>query len=428
MTRSIRLLLPLILLAVLLTARGLRAEPDAPLFAPTPLLTLFETGADWGEHEYTTDVALGDADGDGRAETLIARRAEAGARVLLIDDAAADFALLRTIGDGWGVGAYATAVAFGNVDDDPALEMAVARASSVNERVQVFDDAAAGYVSLGKFGLEWPQVIHAIDVAFGDVDGDGRDELGIASNADSGARFHVYDDAAAGFAPLGSGGETWGATAVATSIAFGDVDGDGDDEMALGRNHNINARFIVYDAPPDFVPLLQGGETWGAGSYATAVAFGNVDGDAAAELGVARRASLNERAYVFDDAATGYATLQLFGQTWAGNAYATSIAFGDVDGDGRDEVGLARHATVNERFAIYDDARPGGRPPFAPLWAGGATWPGEEYARVIAFGNVDDTPQAEPAVGRFAAAGPRAYIFRPLWVTLLPLVSAEVGG
>lgn len=423
MTRSIRFILPLLLLAALFGARSLRAEPDAPLTAPTLFLSLYETGAGWAADEYTTDVALGDVDGDGRAETLIARRAESGARVLLVDDAAAGFALLRTIGDSWGVAGWPTAVAFGNVDDDPALEMAVARASSVNERVQVFDDAAAGYVSLGKFGEEWPQLVHAIDVAFGDVDGDGRDELGLASNADNGERFHVYDDAAAGFALLGSGGQTWGALAVATSIAFGDIDGDGDDEMGIGRNHTINARFFVHDGPPGFDLIWQGGETWGAGSYATSIAFGNVDGDKAAELGVARRASLNERAYVFDDAGAAFATLQLFGQTWASNAWATSIAFGDVDGDGRDEVGLARYATVNERFAIYDDARPGGRPPFTPLWAGGAAWPGDEYATVIAFGNVDDKPQAEPAMGRFASVGPRAAIFRPLWVTVLPFVS-----
>lgn len=277
-------------------------------------------------------------------------------------------------------------------------------------------------------GEEWTEAVYATDVAFGDVDGDGRDELGVVNSAGEGARFYVFDDAAAGFAPLGSGGETWGALAVATSLAFGDADGDGDDELAVGRNHTINARFFVHDGPPDFALLWQGGETWGAGSYATSVAFGNVDGDAAAELGVTRRASLNERAYVFDDAATGFATLTLFGQTWASNAWATAIAFGDVDGDGRDEVGLARSATVNERFAIYDDARPGGRPPFTPLWAGGATWTGDEYATVIAFGNVDDKPQAEPAVGRFATSGQRAAIHRPLWVTVLPFVAGEVAG
>lgn len=418
-----------LLAVVLLLAVALGPSPVAADQAATPppsiFLPLHETGADWAAGEYTVSIALGDIDGDGRDEVAVARYATAGARVFLLDDAVAGFALMTTFGDGWGVAAWPTSVAFGNLDDDPAEELAVARVSPVNERVQVFDDAAAGFGVLHNIGKEWAVGVHAVAVAFGDVDGDGRDELGLITNATTGDRVFIHDDAPAGFAPLWAyGADAWGAAAVATGIAFGDIDGDGTDEVAFSRNHDSNARFFVHDGAPDFGSLHSGGESWGPGAYATGVAFGNVDGDPAEELGVARKASLNERAYVFDDHASGYALLRKFGESWAANAWATAIAFGDVDGDGREEIGLSRVATVNPRVFVYDDGTPGGgSPAFNVLWGGGDVWPGQDYATAVAFGEVNPVTGAELAFGRFAAEGPRAYVLQRGWTALLPHVN-----
>ena len=93
--------------------------------------------------------------------------------------------------------------------------------------------------------------------------------------------------------------------------------------------------------------------------------------------------------------------------------------------DGRDEIALARYATVNERFAVYDDALPGGGlPAFDLLWAGGDGWPGTDYATSIAFGHVDGTPGAELGVGRFAAEGLRTFILSRGWMGWLPFIQS----
>lgn len=425
MTRSaVRILILLLPIFVISAAATSVTAAQAP---PSTFLPIHETGADWAEDEYAPAVAFGDIDGDGLDEIAVSRRATTGARVLLFDDEAAGFAPLWSYGEGWGVASWATALAFGNVDDDPAEELVITRIAAVNERVRVFDDAAAGFVSLVHFGTDWSPPVSAVGAAFGDVDGDGRDELGFVTNAVEGDRILVYDDAAAAFAPLWAGDTTWGATAIATGIAFGDADGDGLDELAVTRNHTINARVYLYDdavtTPPGFGLLWQYGQGWGAGSYATGVAFGNVDNDPAEEIGVTRLASLNERAYLFDDGGAGFALLQKFGESWAANAWASAMAFGDIDGDGRDEIGLARVATINPRVFVYDDAMPGeGGAAFAQLWGGGADWPGEFYATSVAFGNVDGAAEMEMGVGRFADEGPRAWVLRRGWSFRLPFV------
>jgi hypothetical protein len=242
----------------------------------------------------------------------------------------------------------------------------------------------------------------------------------MAHNGVSGPRAYAFDDAAAAFAPLWDVGDDWGVWAVATAVALGDTDGDGAAEVGITRRHNSNARIFLY-AGDDGAQLWATGNSWGAGAWATDIAFGNVDDDPADEIGVTRHNSVNERGYVFDDAAAGFITLARFGESWNTSAHGLSIAFGDVDGDGRDEMALARETTINPRVFVYDDALGDG--PFGEIWAAGGRWPGEEYATVVAFGQTDDGGMAELGVGRRADEGPRAWVFAPGWSARLPFVA-----
>jgi len=412
-----------VLLALLLLAYTLPARTQPPAQPPiSGFLPLYETGQGWGEMEYVTGVAFGDVDGDGRDEFAITRNALSGPRLLLVDDAQAGFALLWTFGESWGPGAYATSVAFGDVDGDGRDEIGLTRATSVNERAFVFDDATAGFAILTQIGRLYDPAVHAIRIAFGDVDSDGRDEFAVATNATSGPRVFVFGSAARSYAPLWNAGGDWGVAAVATSVAFGDSDGDGAAEVGVTRRHDSNARVFLHNGM-DGALLWSTGQTWGAGAWATDIAFGNVDDDAAAEMGLARKSAVNERALVLDDAAAGYAPLARFGETWNENAYATAIAFGDADGDGVDEVGLAREVTVNPRFYVYDDAT--AATPFREIWGGGERWPGGDHATAIAFGQIDAVPGEELGVGRRTAAGPRVWLYGRAWTARIPFASGE---
>jgi len=411
-------LLPLLLLALLLLHTPARADTTTP--PPSWFATLHEAGDEWLDTVYATGIAFGDVDGDGRDEVAIVRNALSGARLFVLDDATAGFAPLWSFGEAWGAGAYATSVALGNIDADPADEVALTRATSVNERAYVFDDAAADFATLETWGADWGPAVHAIDIALSD---DGV--VAFANNANTGPRVFIYAGPDDDFAPLWVAGESWGAAATATAVAFGDSDGDGTDELGITRRHDSNARVFLH-AAADGALLWDTGETWGVGAWALDIAFGNVDEDAAEEMGVARRSAVNERAMVFDDATADepFATLARFGETWNPNAYATAIAFGDVDGDGRDEVAVARDVTVNPRVFIHDDALgapDSGVMPFGQLWGFGHEWPGGVYATAVAFGQTDGAPEAELGVGRLTPDGPRVFILERGWASYVPV-------
>jgi hypothetical protein len=117
-------------------------------------------------------------------------------------------------------------------------------------------------------------------LAFGDVDGDGDDELALGRNAGPNMRFEVHDlDPATGTwnVIVDEGGSGWGDDRGVSALAFGDVDGDGDDELALGRTAGANMRFEVHDFDPatHAVTVLvdEGGDGWGDDRGVTALAL-----------------------------------------------------------------------------------------------------------------------------------------------------------
>ena len=368
--------------------------------------TIHSGGSTWGSSFYATSIAFGDVDGDGRDEVGVARNASINGRFFILEDKLSSFSSLHTGGSTWGSSFYATSIAFGDVDGDGRDEVGVARNASINGRFFILEDEFSGFSTIHSGGSTWGSSFYATDIAFGDVDGDGRDEVGVARNASINGRFFVFDDESDSFTNLLAGGENWGSAFYATAVAFGDTDGDGIDELGVARNASINARYFVVDGIVDFATLATGGENWGSAFYATDIAFGDIDGDGKDEVGVTRKASINARFFILDDADTGYASLHTGGSTWGSAFYATSIAFGDVDGDGRDEVGITRNASINGRFFILEDKLSN----FSSLHTGGSTWGSPFYATSIAFGDVDGDGRDEVGVARNASINGRFFI------------------
>jgi hypothetical protein len=323
----------------------------------------------------------------------------------------------------WGSGNHTTGIAFGDVDGDGRDELIVARRAGGNGRYYVLDDARRDFAPVVTGGSTWGSSAYATCCATGDVDGDGADEVVIGRKASDNHRFQVVkiDVRAGRETRLFQGGDDWGSGNYTTDVAVG-VDATGTALIGVARRAGSNARFFVYAGAADgFRLLFRGGTDWGSGNYATGIAFGDVDGDGRLEVGVARRAGSHGRFYVLKDVAgdyTDFRTLHTGGDRWGSSAYATGIAFGDVDGDGRDEVAVSRRSSTNERFFVFDDM--GAQ--FRELFGGGARWGGSNYATAVALGDVDGDGRAELAVTRHAGENARVFLFdddangfRPLW-------------
>ncbi len=170
----------------------------------------------------------------------------------------------------------------------------------------------------------------------GDVDGDGRDEITVACIDGRGRIALLVYEPSSGIKLNRIGDERIQASN--PQIAMGDVDGDGKDEITLGCvDGGGRIALLVYE-PSSGVKLKRiGDERIGASN--PQVAMGDIDGDGRDEITVACVDKRDRIALLVYESFTGV-KLKRIGDERIG-ASNPLVTMGDFDGDGRDEITMA---------------------------------------------------------------------------------------
>ncbi len=265
----------------------------------------------------SVNVALGDLDGDGDLDTIIANRSNAAQEIYLNrgDGAFAPHPISPTFGAGVSFG-----IALGDLDKDGDLDVLIA---NYGEAQDVYLNDGSGSLTphpvAPSFGSE-----DSRDVVLGDVDGDGDLDALIANN--NHAQEIYLNDGTGRFTPhpiIPSFGEFW-----SRSVALGDVDTDGDLDAIITNSYDPQEVFLN-DGSGTFTahPISP---TFGA-NPSHAVALGDIDGDSDLDAVVARISGYPQE--VFLNNGTGVFEPHPISSTF-GAGYSLDIALGDVDGDG----------------------------------------------------------------------------------------------
>ncbi len=284
-----------------------------------------------------TDIAAGDFDGDGNNEIVVIRNTKAswgskGYPVLIVDPGS------EMTWDNTSSSAPWSRIAAGDFDGDGNDEIAVIRNTkaswgSKGYPILIVDPGGEMTWSNTSSGTPWT------DIAAGDFDGDGNDEIAVIRNTKASWGNKGYP-----ILIVDPGGEmTWSNTSSGTpwaDIAAGDFDGDGNDEIAAIRNTKAswgNKGYPVLIVDP-------GGEmTWSNTSSGTPwadIAAGDFDGDGNAEIAVIRntKASWGSKGYpvlIVDPGGE---------MTWSNTSSGTPlsrIAVSDLDGDVNNDAEIA---------------------------------------------------------------------------------------
>ena len=250
-------------------------------------------------------VAAGDVNGDGTADRIVAAGAGGGPRVRVFsgadDSPLADFLAFDANFSG------GLTVAAGDVNGDGRADIVVGTGSG-SSRVRVFSATSTAQPLLDFFAFD-AQYSGGIDVAAGDFNGNGRADILVAP---SGAFAPVVDffDGQTGTAfnrlfPLGQqhqGG---------INVAVGDVNGDGSDDLVAAASGNAGPRVVAINtvsqqAIVDFLafdPAFRGG---------VRIAAGDLDDDGRADLVAGAGPGGSARVRVFSGADTGRVLADFF--------------------------------------------------------------------------------------------------------------------
>ncbi len=229
----------------------------------------------------------------------------------------------------------AVSVATGDVTGDGIADIVVGAGQGRQPTVKVFDGATLREVA--SFDAYSATFKGGLTVAVGDVTGDGRADVVTGAGLGSLSQVKVFDGRQLLPTATRMGAAVAVRNFVAftdgfrggVNVAAGDVDGDGKAEIAVGRQRGA-ADVVVFGGASGklMMTLASTASTSGA-----TVAIGDVDGDGKAEI-VTGSAALNKstvRVY------GGTGGLKASHTAFAGNG-GVSVAVRDTDGDGKAEI------------------------------------------------------------------------------------------
>lgn len=219
----------------------------------------------------------------------------------------------------------------GDLNGDGKDEIITSPRRGGGPQVRVFNQDGSIY-SNGFFAYD--EDFHGgLDVALGDLNGDGRDEIVVGAGEGGGPHVRVFDSSGhptinAGFfayAPTFRGG---------VRVACGDVDKDGKDEIITGAGPGGGPHIRVFDEngqpkPIDFMAFHADNRS------GVDVASADVDKDGQDEIGTCQ---LSEQAwckvYRYNDQRSIIGEFRAFGEAPVGS----NLTMGDFDGDQRAEL------------------------------------------------------------------------------------------
>ncbi|UCC50263.1 MAG: VCBS repeat-containing protein, partial [Anaerolineaceae bacterium] len=208
---------------------------------------------------------------------------------------------------------------------------------------------------------------NSYSLAWGDVDGDGDLDLAVGNNGEPNRLYR--NDGGTLTAPAVWSSEDADDT---NSIAWGDVDTDGDLDLAVGNDNQPNRLYRNNGG------TLSAAADWSTDEVeqTTDLGWGDVDGDGDLDLGVVNRYQAN-RLYINNLGVLEPSSAWVPSHT----SYTRDLAWGDADGDG--DFDLAVATDDFERSRVYRNDN-GSLANFA-AWVSPYNW----IASSVAWGDVD---------------------------------------
>ncbi len=285
----------------------------------------------------TTALVSGDVDGDGNRDVIVGISMQQAR--LYLNNGAGEFTDATATRLPTGMVA-ADSMALGDVDGDGDLDLVATTNYNSTRRDRLYLNSGAGvFTDATVSRLPFHPDLTA-SLAFGDVDRDGDLDLILGTWRDlnqnrSSGQVRLYVNNGAGTFTDTTSSRMPTTRDTAAALALGDVDRDGDLDLVVGNNTHFwgggQSQLLLND---------------GAGSFAlatftnmpflsfntTAVALGDVDGDGDLDLVLGNTRQQQSRLYLNDG--TGVFTDGTHGRLPTRNDNTNTVAMADQDGDG----------------------------------------------------------------------------------------------
>jgi hypothetical protein len=376
------------------------ARATIPTFAPPQT---FAAGLTPGS------VAVGDFNGDGKPDLVIANVNDNTVSVLLNTTAVGattpSFAPQQT----FATGAEPAAVAVGDFNGDGRADLVVA--SGYPSTVSVLLNTTPVGATTLSFAPRQTFTTGSFpdSIGVGDFNGDGKLDLAVASRDRVSVLLNTTAVGATtpSFAPQQSVATGNGITPV--TVAVGDFNGDGKPDLAFSSASGVSVLLNTTAAATtlSFAPQ----QTFPAGSSPGSVEVGDFNGDGKPDLAVLN-GSDNRVSVLLNTTALGASTPSFAPQqTFATGSLSDSLAVGDFNGDGKLDLAVTSNSNFSNTVSVLLN-----------------TTPSVTITGSPATGTISSAPEAPTSITVVAGTTPQSATINTSYATPLAVDVRDAGG
>jgi hypothetical protein len=345
-------------LTAALLAAGIISGPSAGAAGPS-----FAAHQDFATGTNPISVTMGDLNGDGKLDLVIADRNAATVSVLLNTTAPGAYPPTFAAKQDFATGANPASVAVGDLNGDGKLDLVIAN-SGANTVSVLLNTTAPGAATL-TFAAhqDFPTGANPQSVAVGDLNGDGKLDLVVANFIASTVSVLLNTTAPGAATPTFAAKQDFPTGTNPYFVAVGDLNGDGKlDLVTANLGADTVSVLLNTTAPGAATPSFAAKQDFSTGSQPQSVAVGDLNGDGKLDLAVANDGA-NTVSVLLNTTAPGAATFTFAAnQDFAAGAAPTSVAVGDLNGDGKLDLVIANFS-ANSVSVLFNTTTPGAATP-----------------------------------------------------------------
>ncbi|HEY6941967.1 FG-GAP-like repeat-containing protein [Dokdonella sp.] len=331
--------------------------------APGAITASFATQQTFATGDKPVFVTVGDVNGDGKPDLIVANDNGNSVSVQLNSTAPGAATPSYTAQQAFATGAGPRSVAVADVNGDGKPDLIVA--NDGGNTVSVLRNATAPGAPVPSFAAEETFATGAgpQGIAVADINGDGKPDLIVANAIDNTASVLLNTTSPGAATPSFASEQVFSTGAGPRSVAVADVDGDGKpDVIVANANGNTVSVLLNTTAPGAATPSFAIQQAFATGAGPRSVAIANVNGDGKPDLIVANFND-NTISILLGTTVPGATTPSFAAQqTFAAGSGPISVTAADTNGDGKPDL-IVANRTDNTVSVLLNTTAPNAATP-----------------------------------------------------------------